>query len=390
MFQEFRRGLLRFFSSLQLTVVLLVLSMVLVFVGTLAQVNLGIWAVQDKYFRSFFILWNIPSTEIQLPVFPGGYILGGGLLINLLCAHITRFRLKWKKSGIIIAHAGIIVLLIGELISGLMQEDFRMDLQLHQTTNYSESFLRHELVISDTSDKDTNLVTAIPEGLLHPGASIQNPNLPFVVKVHDYYPNSMLAMKENAPNAPASPATAGIGPRLVAMQTPITYKPNEINQPTVFVELLGEDGSLGIWLASTVLSDPQSFTFAGKTWEMALRIERRYKPFSLTLTELRHDIYAGSDIPRNFSSRVRLQSQDGKEDREVLISMNNPLRYGGYALYQYQMNQASNNSVLQVVSNPGWLIPYISCVMMALGLAIHFILSLITFLNRRDSATTTA
>src|SRR5947207_734845 len=40
-------------ASLRLTVVLFALSMVLVFVGTLAQMDEGIWTVVNKYFRSF-------------------------------------------------------------------------------------------------------------------------------------------------------------------------------------------------------------------------------------------------------------------------------------------------------------------------------------------------
>ena len=42
-----------FFLSLKLTVVLLVLSMILVFAGTLAQMDKGIWTVMDQYFRCF-------------------------------------------------------------------------------------------------------------------------------------------------------------------------------------------------------------------------------------------------------------------------------------------------------------------------------------------------
>ena len=52
-------------------------------------------------------------------------------------------------------------------------------------------------------------------------------------------------------------------------------------------------------------------------------------PFSLQLLKFHHDIYPGTDIPKNFSSRVRLQSLDTGENREVLIYMNNPLRYAG-------------------------------------------------------------
>ena len=73
-----------FFVSMRLTVVLLVLSMVLIFIATLDQVNLGIWAVQEKYFRSFFVLWNV--RDVPVPIFPGGYLIGGLLLINLISA----------------------------------------------------------------------------------------------------------------------------------------------------------------------------------------------------------------------------------------------------------------------------------------------------------------
>ena len=43
-------------ASLKLTVALLAMSVVLVFCGTLAQLDHGIWAVVNSYFRSFFVL----------------------------------------------------------------------------------------------------------------------------------------------------------------------------------------------------------------------------------------------------------------------------------------------------------------------------------------------
>ena len=87
-----------FFVSLKLTVVLLALSIVLIFWATLAQVQLGIWGVQEKFFHTFFVLENIPGTAIPVPVFPGGYFLGGLLLLNLVAAHLYRFRFEWKKA----------------------------------------------------------------------------------------------------------------------------------------------------------------------------------------------------------------------------------------------------------------------------------------------------
>ena len=102
-----------FFVSLKLTVVLLSLSIVLIFWATLAQVQIGIWGVQEKFFHTLFVLGKIPGTDLPFPVFPGGYFLGGLLLVNLLAAHIYRFRLEWKKTGIQLTHLGLILLLLG-------------------------------------------------------------------------------------------------------------------------------------------------------------------------------------------------------------------------------------------------------------------------------------
>jgi hypothetical protein len=80
---------------------------------------------------------------------------------------------------------------------------------------------------------------------------------------------------------------------------------------------------------------------------------------------------------------VRVRSADGQDDREVLIYMNNPLRYSGLTFYQYQMDSANSTSVLQVVRNPGWLVPYIACALMTLGLIIQFGIHLSGFAKRR-------
>ena len=77
------------FVSLKLTVVLLLLSIILILVATLDQVNLGIWVVQAKYFNTFIVYW--PVGDLTLAVFPGGYTLGGLLLVNLFAAHAYRF-----------------------------------------------------------------------------------------------------------------------------------------------------------------------------------------------------------------------------------------------------------------------------------------------------------
>ena len=117
-----------------------------------------------------------------------------------------------------------------------------------------------------------------------------------------------------------------------------------------------------------------------------MRPERHYQPFSLTLEKFSHDIYPGTDIPRNFSSKVRINLPDGGAAREVLIYMNNPLRYGGLTYYQASFENNDQTSILQVVRNPSWLVPYIACGAITLGLVIQFMIHLVAFARKRRAA----
>ena len=189
-----------FFVSLKLTVVLLALSIILIFWATLAQVHLGIWGVQEQFFRTFFVLAKIRGTAVPVPVFPGGYFIGGLLLLNLIAAHVYRFKLEWRKTGIQLTHTGLILLLVGELLTGLLQVESQMRIEEGHTSHYSESARVNELVVMDTTNPDYNEVVAIPEDVLGDGGVIQHPKLPFQLRIRDYYPNAVIQLREQAPN----------------------------------------------------------------------------------------------------------------------------------------------------------------------------------------------
>jgi cytochrome c biogenesis protein ResB len=139
------------------------------------------------------------------------------------------------------------------------------------------------------------------------------------------------------------------------------------------------------------LAAPQTIEVGGKKFTFTMRPTRVYHPFSLTLLKATHTVYPGTDIPKDFRSRVLLNNPQTGEKREVEISMNHPLRYGGYTYYQYQMDagQAAEmagrtpNSVLSVVRNPGWLTPYIGCAMVGLGLVVQFMYHLVGFVTKQ-------
>ena len=99
---------------------------------------------------------------------------------------------------------------------------------------------------------------------------------------------------------------------------------------------------------------PQYFSFEEREYEIALRIKRTYLPYKVELIDFSHDRYMGTDIPKNFSSKVRIINRESTEDRQTLIYMNHPLRYKGRTFYQAAFDQQTEkSSMFQVVNNPG-------------------------------------
>jgi len=375
----------QFFSSLRLTVALLALGLVLVFWGTLAQVHLGLYQAQNDFFRSFFVYWSPAGSRLRIPIFPGGYAIGWLLLVNLFAAHFRYYKPGDKKYGIVMIHLGIVLLLFGQLLTDVFSTESIMHLRNGDAKNYSEATRRYELAVVDTTDPQTDKVVAIPARRLFQHGDISHPSLPFSVRVQTLYANSLLAEKPEDGYSEIK-TTAGSGSGLWWRELPRETDPDRRDMMSGIVELITPQGSLGSYLLSSFLTRAQELTYNGRTYELSLRPERFYKPFVIHLLEFKHDKYAGTDIPKNFSSRIRLQRSDTGENREVLIYMNNPLRYAGETYYQASFDPDDHGTVLEVVHNPSWLTPYFSCVLVAAGLIFHFVKHLVSFAaDRRPS-----
>jgi len=250
------RRFLDFISSMKLTLGCLSAAMVLVFVGTLAQVHLGTHAVQERYFQSLLVWWPWESKGFRIPVLPGGHLLGAVFLVNLFAAHLRRFRLSLRNAGIHLIHGGLILMLAGGLFTDLFSVESQMQLAPGETKNYSE-------------------------GLQMP---------------------------------------------------PVRYD----------------------------------------------------KPYSITLQKFTHENYPGTDIPKNFASRITLTDPAHAVNREALISMNHPFRYAGETYYQMGFGEDDQSSILQVVRNPAFIAPYIACAVIGLGLLIQFCTRFAGFTRRRN------
>src|SRR5215831_8111188 len=215
-------------TSLKLTIICLVAAIVLIFAGTLAQVHLGIHEAQQRYFQSFFVWWP-PDSRLGIPVFPGGHLIWAVLLVNLVAAHAKRFRWAWRKLGIHLTHAGLIIMLAGGLFTDLFAIESHMRLANGETKNYSEDTTRDELAVIDTSNPDFDQVTAIPESILRHKHLIQHPSLPFQIVVRNFYQNSRLKMI-NEETANAQPiANRGPGAQVMVQPMPRATAPDDQN-----------------------------------------------------------------------------------------------------------------------------------------------------------------
>jgi hypothetical protein len=378
---EFLKNVFKPLASLRLTIVCLACAMFIVFVGTLDQVQIGVYEAQLRYFKSFFLYFSLPGSEFRIPYFPGGYTLGAVLLVNLIAAHLARFKFSWKKSGIMILHSGLILLLIGQLVTSVFEEESQIQLDQGQTKNYSESPYFDELAIIDQSKSDSDEVISIPSGRLIKGQTMALPGAGLQLQVDESFQNAALINPNQLPSQ--NYPHLRLGPMAVAVAIPKTYKQNERNQPAAAVTILKDGKAVGSWSLSSGFPQPVQFKVGESPFAIVFRPKRYYRPFSVTLEEFKHDRYAGTDIAKNFSSKVRLVDPSAHENREALIYMNHPLWYSDFILYQAGFGNNDQTTVLQVMKNPSRLVPYIACGMMALGLVIQFGMHLISFVRRR-------
>jgi hypothetical protein len=395
------------------------MAIVLVFAGTLAEVRAGLWEAQRQYFHALFVCWTLPGTTWRVPIWPGGYLLGWVLLVNLLAAHIVRFKLSRRKIGILLTHLGLILLLLGQFLTELFQVESSMRLEPGRSMSYSESTRHHQLALIDVSEPDRDSVVAISDSVLERKGNVRPTPLPFTVRVLEWYPNSNPQLVAPFQDPVTVDGRKGVGRILTFKPCQLARRMEEPNMPSAELEIVADDGHSERWMVSSflasdrskaavidwakgesgmdlsgVINQPQRFTVRGRTYELALRPTRYYnlargstRPYTLTLLEFRNDLYPGTDMSKNFSSLVRLQNPETGEDRNVLIHMNHPLRYGGETFYQVSFDPTDDRvTILQVVRNPVWLTPYAACAMIASGLFIHFLIALLAFVKRRAAA----
>jgi hypothetical protein len=358
--------------SIELGVVAMAVLMVLVFMCTIAQVKMGTYGAVEHFMRHFLVWARLGNFDI--PVFPGGALVGLVLTANLVASLFDRLVWNWRKLGLWLVHAGLILLFAGEFVTAAFQDDMRLTIEQGQTVGYLESARDVELAIIDTTDPAFDEVFAIPATMLAEFVTVNLPNTTLSINVRRFFANAQLSDREQSD--PPALATMGVGTGVNIVESDVTTSDEEDNHVSALVEPIVAGHSQGVWLVSQAIDAPQSFSHEGHTYHLSMRPRRSYLPYTISLKKFTHGVYPGTDIPKDFSSLVHISNPVRGEERDVLIYMNQPLRYEGKAFYQASFGKGDTLSILQVVANPGWLLPYVSCVLVTLGLLFHFVLAL--------------
>ncbi len=329
---------------------------------------------------SLRILWQLTQgTAASLALLGGCWIVFG------------------KRAGIVLLHGGIGLMMGYELQVALTAVETQMSLVEGERTNFVQDIRTFEFAVTDLTDKNEERVVAFPKSVILDAVKsekpIEHPDLPFSIVFRNYLKNARIrAVSSKEPNL----ATSGTGLIWMADESKPgagTDTSSKVDSPAVYATLESKaDGkSLGTYLASWVLSmsdETDTVQVDGKTFRIALRPKRIYKPYVFELKDVRAENYLGTSTARNYASTVHLVDRSRNVDEEKTIWMNNPLRFANETFYQssYEREKETGieHTVLSVVANSGWMMPYVGCMLVGLGMLTHFMILLVRFLTAGD------
>jgi hypothetical protein len=343
------------------------------------------------------IVWQMSKSLIA-----GGILLVG---LNLLFG---------KRGGNVLIHLSIGLLMLGQFVFGDRQIEERMMIADGEKTTMATRPDEVELVVIDPTGKDVDKVVAIDERqvkrLARNQSALEHPSLPFKMRVKKFMDNTEFVMLKDSsePNL----ATHGVGLKLIAKPAEKFGGAIEKRQnfASSYVEVIDSktNSSQGVFLLTRLFNDRrvqmmgteedslEEVTIDGKTYLLGLRARRTYKDYEVLLKDGVRVDYSGSSMVRDFSSYVNVARKDNSVSLDGRIWMNNPMRFEGETFYQAEFLVkgtelmpggpvvAKDTTVLQVVTNAGWLMPYIACAFAALGMLGHFGSTFARFASRFD------
>ncbi len=365
-------------ASLKVTVVCLVILAILVVWGTVYQAEHGLYQAQQKFFHSwvFFIFGFIP--------FPGTVTIMFLLFINLVFSLIFRIRFRLANIGNVLTHLGIIILLVGGFFTFYYAEESSLMLKEGEQSQMSSSNHLWELAIWEEKGNEKEVYAVDTKGFSS-GKNLSFQELGVRLNVTAYYSNCSVS------DVPTQPVINGSGIR--NLQTEPTATEVSDNTAGLVADIGSYAGNqiMGRLLLFGQEDAPTLVTVDGRSYGVILRRKKIPLPLSIFLKDFKVKMYPNSAIPKSYESVVKILEADGVA-RDVVISMNKPLRFKDLTFFQssyYIAPDGTEYSIFAVVKNVGRLLPYVSSITIFLGLLIHFLAMMIRRrkMNKNSSAT---
>ncbi len=339
-----------FFSSPLLLHFTLPFVIIYLIAGTIAQKYIGLYDATKLYF-SDVILWLGP-----LPI-PGFPVLMTLIFLNLAGKLIFKSPWTIRNAGNIITHIGAILLLLGGLFTALFSTEGYLDFTEGQRKSFVSDYHTRELSIYNKSGE---VIQSFPHEHLKIGQIIPIKNTGLTLEILEACRNCKIVARENANEAFQS----------MAQHMQLTESPAHKNDEENLAGLTVRIKDKIYTLLEEIPRSPE-ITDNNKTYRFILGKQKRELPFSIELIDFEKDAYQGTEMAKAYSSHVRIH--DGDLQWESIISMNAPLRYKGYTFFQSSFAQTPSGemSVLAIVWNVGRAFPYISGILMCLGMLLH-------------------
>lgn len=333
---------------------------VLLVYGTIEQKYIGLYLAQQEYFSSW-IVWG---------VLPGGRLAMTIVFVNLFFKLIFNSPVRWNRVGTLITHGGMLLLLVGGFFTAYFSNEGSMTIPEGETTSYYQDFHNLEFAVIDKSPADYDAVTVFNQEYIKEGAVISDVDFPFTITVEGYHRNIDIIRREPQ----VTDGFHGFAQRFEfkAAELDTTF---ERNMAGMVLNIEGlDEGQNGTYMVFQFMDVPQTVSAGGKDYVIELRNKRYQLPFAIELLDFKTKDHPGTNTPSHYSSLVNVVS--GGIKREVLISMNEPLRNFDYTFYQYSFFQSPDEegTQLQVVQNAGRNYPYIASCIMAFGLLVHLVI----------------
>ena len=373
------KQIIKIVSNPKIFIYTIIWLMVLVVLGTLSQGDIGLYASQQKYFSA-----NITWLGDIIPV-PGGRITMVIMLVNLTFMVLFKHNLwKIKKFGVLIVHIGALLLLIGGGLTAIFSSEGNMVIEEGAQSNHVDDYHDMELTIINTSNESLDEYTVFDQPILEKGNVLSHENLNFNIEIINYFRNCEPLKR----NEPAGIQYKGILKNFILSELK-NEKENNQNRPGITYRITNSrssnDGIYGIFLGQSVT---QTANINNQKYEFIFRRKRTYLPFAIELLDFKKVVHAGTGIAKSYSSEVNLI--ENGIPRRVLIEMNEPLRHKGYTFFQASFIEGieGDTTVLAAVKNYGRLFPYISSIIMSIGMLLHLFSSMPKLLrkNTRDSS----